>query len=335
MMAVAVLTLITVGFYPVLRLASSGSIAFQADGQLKAGSQLALLKISSNLTQSKRIFQNNANDLAFLRNGAAYKIDLGGVPGADLVGSTLPVIESEKYPTTVPPASAGNCLFFASLSSSPEMEVMDGTLPTPVALTLRVDAYRFHFYYVGEGQMGKIGNQINRMLYEWESADYVDWAQISAIQDATIKTNVLKALAGLGRVYAWDPSQTNANAAFYKYDDQGVVTAQGSHTILRNSGGPMVKVVGSAKGPGYAYGVSPNTTLTQGGANDYFTKHPVPKFASRNALAPQFPSGFEALVSGYPAARQVFLRLVLAADTGYKHDIACEQSQLSSVRDVW
>jgi hypothetical protein len=339
MMVMALMALVAVLFYPVINVSQSGSVNFEANFQMRNAGQVCLQKMSHALVQCKRLFGNNAGDLTFLNPDASGKplnLDLGGLP-PPIVESRLPVKEADQSPATAAKASVGNSLFLASLNRSQDLN--------PIAITgspseVTVDIYRFYYYYVGAVGGHDIGGKSKRTLWRWESVDYADYGQLIAITDLAKSTNTVAILMALGVNYAWDHSQLASSQSFYKFNPN-ILTMDGidvtfavaappepAHALKKKSGESMISVLTAITGSGYAYGVSPNSSA------QWITKHKVPQFTDPSPSG-EFPSGFEALVTGYPSNRQVLIRLVLAAKVGSHNLQSYEQVQITAVRDIW
>lgn len=293
---------------------------FEVTNQLKTNAQKAVNSINHYLAISKRIFENNTNDLAY-----AARLTLSITP---MPGTRLPVINETGSLSPDSPdfsqSSVGNCLFFAS-SGSPLViqNVLDGT-GTPH--TMRIDYYTFNFYYLTADTSVNMANKNKRFtLISWHSKGYADWGQLNSISDATLKINTLIAIYNSGIIYAWNTSQVNSNAAFYEIGPGGSLTQQAAHTIPVASAKELIKITTGIMGWTFKYGVAFNTDGT------FVIKDTVPRFASVNG---NFPGGFETLVTGPNSSRQVFVRLVLMAQSaaGLK---SYEQTCLAAVRDLW
>jgi hypothetical protein len=327
MIAVAILGIISAGIAALLTGFQRNYSVEDARIGIKTGTQTAVNKIALNLTATKRIFQNNAGDNAFL---ALAQIS-APAPGA-LAGSLLPQINdgASMSPNSgaFVASAVGNSLFFASL------DLPFVTVPTILDSssnpnTIRVDSYHFNYYYLSQSASTSVGGQGQIMLWEWHSVSFADYPQITAWTDATLQSNLVKSLVAAGYTYAWDPGQNAANSAFYQL---GVVGGVGTITALvtapaltQKTAAPMIKLLTGSLGAGYSYGVAQNTGAA------FTIPYAVPQFGTANG---KFPSGFEIVVVGSSSARQVLMHLVLAAQGAFKGLIANEQVVVATARDI-
>lgn len=91
----------------------------------------------------------------------------------------------------------------------------------------------------------------------------------------------------------------------------------------------MITIITGITGGGYHYGVSPNT----GGS--YNLLYPVPAFATATTSPNVFPNGFETMIVGASSTREVFVRLVLAAQGSFKGTVSNQQVVMATVRDLY
>ncbi len=302
---------------PMINLTRSGTVQYEAHMQIKTAAQKTMNKIQHRLVECKRLFQGTAPDILFQMRWSP-----DGQP-EPISGSVLPVIQpngSLADPSALS-GSTGNMLFLASLGVPEDLSVLNGS---GVSENLRIDNYRFCFYYVGAGSGKLVGDKFNRTLWEWESVAYADYSAIMAISDTAKRLNAVSALMNKGFLYACDLSTVTAAGAFYLLNSTGTLSPQIYHMIVRDSGGPIA-AMGNMTGS-YSYGVSPNTGGT------FTPKDSVPKFATASG---EFPSGFEVLVTGVSGSRQVVARLVMAASSGITRSVSYEQMIYATVHDVW
>ncbi len=316
MIASAVLLLLTVMFYPIIKVSQSGSVKFEAGFMIKKEVQKCLLEISHRLVQSKRVF-GRTDDIRFLTNLS------GQTP--ELPNSLLPLIQINATPGApgYPQASVGNALLFASQVRSQDLDLVDANAN---AFSARIDIYRFYCYFLTVGETS-VSNKPARVLYRWESVDYADFSQINTFTagPSLRQQMIVQAFAALGLTHAWNPSQIDYAASFFKLKADGTMPGEpGAYEIERLTETPLMTVQKATSG--YRYGVAPNTDPATN------PKHPVPLYTVPNG---DFPSGFEVMVGGISSNRQVFYRLVLAAESTSVTTISVEQAQLTTVRDVW
>ncbi|MBV9079597.1 MAG: prepilin-type N-terminal cleavage/methylation domain-containing protein [Elusimicrobia bacterium] len=325
MIGAALLGILALAMAPVYQASQRAFTSLEARTSLKSQGQDAVNKVGHRLSECKRMFENNANDNAFLA-----RVQLGTAP-AVMAGSVLPV--SEETGSISPSsaafvaASVGNQLFFASVLAAGDFNVLDSSANTK---TVRIDEYWFNRYYIAFDTASKsVGGNTRRVLWEWHSRTYADYNQIMAISDTTKRNNTVTALVNAGIAYAWDPSTTTVTAAFYTLAVGGAVATQSGHTILMGNSGTcrdMLKLTTGLTVGGFRYGVSPNT----GGG--FSTAYLVPQFAVASV---NFPSGFEVVDIGPNSARQIFIRLVLVAEGPFPGPIGSEQVLLTDTRDLW
>jgi hypothetical protein len=298
---------------------------------IKTAGQTALNTIATNLTACKRVFQNTAGDLTFLGI-----VQYGTGAAAPLAGSQLPQINdgasmSVSSPAFVPSA-VGNSLFLASNDKpfTDPAPILDGS-GNPY--TLRIDIYHFDYYYLSQGTGKGVGGKNQIMLSEWHSVDFADYSEIVTWTDPTLQANLVKDLKAAGYNYAWNTTQSSTTAAFYQLNADGSIPVLGAPTLPQSSAGSMLQIVTGALGSGYHYGVAPNTSAT------FKIPYPVPVFCVSSPAPPctqtaTFPSGFEIVIVGSSSARQVLMRLVVAAEGVFKGAIANQQMIVAIARDV-
>ncbi len=322
----ALVAVLVLSVVPLFNVTSRGFTSLEVNTVLSSGSQAALNKIQHRLVESKRIFGNTASDNAFLA-----KVTFSGAPSV-LSGSKLPVIVStasiSPSSATFNAANVGNSLFFASLDSTADFDdiaVSGGTQG------IRIDTYVFNYYYLSPDSSQTIGGSAVRRLWEWHSVRYADYIQIVNITDTTKRTNTITALKNSGIDYAWCSSATVATSAFYTLTAGNANPgASSGHSIPKASGSNsqknMLQLVRGVTTGGFRYSVSPNTS------GSFNPKHTVPVYGMASG---NFPSGFEVLVVGPSGTRQVFMRLVLAAQGSFKGFLSNDQTVLVTTRDVW
>lgn len=318
MLASIILSILVLAVAPVFNMTQRGFTSVEARNALKTSGQEAVNRLSHKMVECKRLFENTAVGNAYL--ALIQRVEAP----ATLADSRLPSLEETGSVTpssgTFVPASVGNSLFFASVDRPRDLTVNDSGGDTQI---VRVDTYVFNYYFLSQDDSITIGGQPGRRLWEWHSGLYADYNQIVGITDATTQANVVAALQSGGIPVAWDPSSTSAGAAFHTLNANGSITLVGDPEIAERWAAEMIVIRRAATGS-YRHGVSPNT-----GAE---SAHPVPHFAAADDA---FPSGFEIVAVGPNSARQVFVRLVLAAEGSFGGGMTSEQVSLATVRDLW
>ncbi len=315
MVAVAVMSIIVLAVSPMFTLTQKGYSSMEAHNALKMSGQETINRIGNKLTQCKRFFDGSAASTPFLARVSIASPTL-------LAGSKLPIVEEtgtlSPSSSTFVASSVGNSVFFASIEAPCDVSVG--------AESVRIDSYQFNYYFLAEDGTASLGPQRKIVIWEWHSKFYVDYIQIMSISNVTKRNSVVSILFSSGTTYAWDPSATNVNSAFYLLSAGGGITAEATHVILQDSLKPMIKMITGVTAGGFRYGVSPNT------GSAFKSSQKVPNFATANA---KFPSGFELVVIGPNSSRQVFLRFVSVAQGSFSGYIADEEVLLATVRDLW
>lgn len=328
-LAATITSMVLVSANQALRLAQHGMASQQAHTALTSTSQKALNEMASQLAQSARIFRRTDADLGYLLKceqgpAASYLAPVGDSSGN---GNTrLPLIEENGSlsPTSANfvPASVANSLFFAGYDAALDAIVKD---VGGADHSIRLDTYHFTLYYLSEDPSATLGGQPRLNLWEWKSECYVDWQQLENLKliDGTAYANAATELGNRGIAHAWKRSETDVDQAFYIC---GQTTAEFNFTIAHHSSRNLVSILSAVALGGFRAGVSPNTS------GSFSTAQPVPQFATG---ADKFPSGLEVIAVGPSSGRQIFLRLVMAAQGTFKDPIAHEATVLVNVRDVW
>lgn len=314
---------------PILKASRQGFISAEIQNSLKESDQSIQSHISRNLVQCKRIFENVANDSAFVGR-------IGPVAPLALAGSLMPTkvengILSPK--SDADRLQVGNSLLFARFDVPIDMmatATTSITAPQGYNESIRLDAYRFDYYYLNlMGNGLKLGDKEALNLWEWESIPYVDYGEILAIQNFTKSTSTVAILYSMGYRTAWLPSSKLVDDAFYNLYSSGTTSHAASSLITplriqpdRNSS--LLKILTGITSQ-YSYGVSPNS-------GNQASRNPVPAFAKSNG---DFPGGFEVQVVGNAMARQVYMRLVLMARGADGIIRSNEAVCLTSTKDVW
>jgi hypothetical protein len=326
MVSVAILGIVSAGVVTLMTGVQRSYGVEDARVGLKIAAQTAINKMALNLTACKRLFQNNAGDNAYLA-----LVQLGAGAPSVMSGAALPGINDgasmSPSSSTFVASAVGNSLFFASLDLpfTTAAPIADSSASTH---TLRVDSYHFNYYYLAQNAQRGVGGQNQVMLQEWHSVSFADYSQVTTWSDATLQANLVKALFAAGYTGAWDPSQASVSSAFYTLSAAGAITPlspKNGATLAQKTTAAMIQIITGTLGYGYRYGVALNT----GGA--FQLPYSVPQFATASG---NFPSGLEVVVVGASSARQVLMRLVLAAEGVFNGDIASQQVVLATARDI-
>ena len=300
---------------------------FEASNSLKINNQNTVNRMYLRLGRNKRIFQNTSADTPFLS-----AVGLTGAP-AVMSGSKLPVIEIDG--TVSPgtsgfhPSSFGNSLFFAYNDKALELlEVNDSAASTT---TVRVDTYKFSYYYLTSQDSPQILGRQTYKVVEWESVPYADCDQLNNIANSTKRYSTVSALINAGVNFCWAPSATSSTVAFSSFTrtstDSGTIDSSPLHTIQRHDSTILTKLTTGIMGAGYMYGVSPNAA-----AGDGSFKKTVPAYA---AASGNFPAGLEIGITGSSSGRQVLIRSVVIAKGSVMKMMADEEVIVCSARDIW
>lgn len=295
---------------------------YEMTTQLRKANQQSMNRIHLRIGSCKRLFENSSNDMAFLA-----RVDLSGCPSV-LTGSKLPLIEETGSlvvnTTSFINASVGNSIFFATTDMTSTLsDVYDST---DALNTVKIDVYRFYYYYLTPDNSRSVDGRSTYKIVEWKSIKYADYNQLNDISDATLRQNTAAALYNDGIFYAMNISQINVSNAFYQITNAGIIIIQPSHSITLDEFTTLTDIMTGIMGSGYIYGISSNTTG--------WTRAPktVPLYANAGGL---FPGGFEVAIVGQSGGRKVFLRSVLVSQYGTQYIIGDEASHISSVRDLW
>lgn len=318
MIASAVLSILVLAVMPVIRLSQQGFSSMEARNALKSEGQAAMNRIGHKLVECKRLFENTTADNLFLARAQLSVPALANsrLPGLEETGAISP------SSGTFVASSVGNRLFFASVVPPADLTVLDGGGNTE---TVRIDLYVFNAYHLAGDAAKSVAGQSRRVLREWHSGSYADYNQLSGIPDPTKRANAARSLVNdRGIAFAWDPSTVDVNAAFYAINGgSGALTLQPAHAIAGNSSAEMMRINTGLTLGGFRWGISPNIASTP---------NPVPQFGTAGG---NFPSGFEVVVVGPNSARQVFMRMVMAAEGTFPGTITSEQVLLTTARDLW
>jgi type II secretory pathway pseudopilin PulG len=314
LLALAIMGIITPVLVSLLTYVTSGFTGYEATSQLRKMNQKTLNRIYLRVGSCKRIFQNVTLDNAFVG-----RLILTGCPSA-LAGSALPSIQTASTlnvgTTDFISSSVGNSLFFANNESTQVLATG----------TVRIDTYRFNYYYVTSTNPNPLPGVESYGIVEWRSVLYADINQLNSITNAALRTNVVKELYGKGVSYTWNPSTTDVNSAFSNLASNGSITLSATHTIPQYKNRFLTNAITGIVFGGYRYGVSCNSS--------FWTKAPktVPIYA---VAAGKFPGGFEVAIGGPTAGRQILIRSVLVARGSMRSIIGDDTQIVCSARDLW
>jgi prepilin-type N-terminal cleavage/methylation domain-containing protein len=320
-MAVAIFSIVLPLVSVFLMKITTGFAMYDMRSELRRVNQQTNNRIYLRLTACKRIFETATGGAAYLG-----KLTLTGCP-AVITGSVLPVIQETGSMVLGDPdfvaSSVGNSLFFAVNDVTP---ILTGIVDShAVSGTVRIDTYRFYYYYLTQIAAKSIDGKISPKLTEWQSGLYADYNQISNISDATKKANTINALIAQGITYAWDTTQTGISTTFYSLSG-GAATLVASHSIVKAGYTNLTSMVNGSMGSNYSYGYSPNSSgLTS-------PPKKVPIYATENGL---FPGGFEVMITKQSAGRMVLIRTVLVSKESTHSTVGDELTNVTCTRDLW
>jgi hypothetical protein len=315
-MAVAIVGIITPMVLSLLMTVLKGFTGYEAAVQLRKNNQASINRIYLRLGSCKRMFENET----VAANNYLTRISLTGYPTL-LAGSKLPTISETGVlnidsPTFVS-ANVGNSMFFVSNDSS---SVLSDTG------TVRIDLFRFNYYYLTSDNPHPLYDRESYLLVEWRSIQYADYNGLVRITTAAVQQSAVKELVASGINYAWDSSAVATNAAFYNLTTGGAMVSVPAYTIENYKCTTLTSLLTGIVMGGYKYGISANSA---GWAKAPKT---VPKFATANV---KFPGGFETAVVGHSSGRQVLMRTVLVAQGNMPSIIGDDILLITSVRDLW
>ena len=323
MMAVVIIGIVTPVITMLLMQTLKGFTAYESTMQLRKTNQTTLNRIYLRLGSCKRIFDNSTADNVFLS-----RVDLSAAP-ALLSGSVIPTIQRSGSlaigTTDFIPADVGNCLFFANNDSMP-------TLLTGTA-TVKVDVYRFNFYYLTSANPKPIRAAETYSVVEWQSVQFADYDQVMAVPTTDTpnrQKNMIAALYASGIQYAWDSNQTDATIAFYSFNASGAISSagMGAFSIPMYRSKVLTSMMTGIIIGGFSYGVSSNSSL--------WTTAKCPKTVPVYGVASsKFPGGFEVAIAGSSSGRSVLIRSVLVAQGTMQSIVADDLENVSMARDVW
>ncbi|HEY5040279.1 MAG TPA: hypothetical protein VIJ93_14530, partial [bacterium] len=338
---------------------TQGMAADEMHIQLQSLNEQTMLRVHERLVAGRHLFQNDQSGVSFLNLVTAAAGGMSATTRSNfpiLAGSKLaleqPIIGSGSFsPVTATRANFGNSLFFGTYDASQSMgsPYLPYFSPATIsgasisygsgqAATVVFDLYRFYYYYLTTVNPKSLRNVATYRLVEWQSIQYADLNEINDIGDPTLQTAAISWLATPGNVspgnaayavtWAWDPTQTDPNKAFYTSTAaSGVFTPFTPMTkIFEGVVNSLTRVSSGILSTGFFYGISPNSAL--------WTASPVvvPQFG---IAAASFPSGFEVGISGSSAGREVMIRSLLVAQGSAPKIIWNDQTMVHNVRDTW
>lgn len=322
---------ITIIIIPILVLlfisTNKNFIYYEAFNNLKQANQDSVNRMYIRLGRSKKLFENTLEGNAFLA-----RADLSGCPSV-MGGAVLPLVKPSGSfsPSSVNfDASAfGNSLFLAYNIAPAILEGIEKDETGVETQTVRIDLYRFLYYYLTPDNAPSFKGSQGYKLVEWESQIYADCEQIGRIINDAKKSNVVNSLINRGVDYCFYASRYNVADAFYKLETSvgtGQMTLDTTHTITKKGYKILTKMLTAMMGRSYSYAVAPNTA---GFPN---IRYPVPLYANASG---SFPAGFEIGICGLSAGRKVLVRSVLMAQAGIGSFVTNEMFVISNSRDIW
>jgi hypothetical protein len=325
LMITVTITLLIVPILTLLFISTNKNfIFFEASSTLKQINQNSINRIYVRIGRNKKIFENTIEDNAFLA-----RVDLTGcysVATGSKLSITNPSGSFSPASANFDTASFGNSLFFAYNIAPAILENIEKDASGVETQSVRVDLYRFLYYYLTPDDAPVFAGRQSYKITEWESQIYADCEQIQRISDDAKRSNVINALVGAGHTYCLDTSQADVSNAFYELS-AGALSLEPNHTIVENKCQILTKILTGILSGGYSYGVSPNNVGMSGGIS-----HSVPLYTT---ISGNFPAGLEVGVVGLSAGRRVLIRSVLIAQTGVNSYLTKDISIISSSRDIW
>jgi prepilin-type N-terminal cleavage/methylation domain-containing protein len=346
-------------------------LIMRAQNEMKIMNQQGLTRLSSNLSQAKRVFDRSGTGASlFAYNAAtpsANKWELGNapppIPGSrlpytQLIGSLAPERNCDNSPTNYfwPPA-VGNTLAYAKLTGS--------FSDFPLSNRRSIDIYRFYYVYITDyanlsgGEKNYIQIRDNNLLpaqslIEWQSVAYADYQQLQNYLSETNVTDqgaILNALRNSpnGAQFAWDTSVNNLVATgaplpFYQISTS--VLGSSGHRLRYQRYANVMRMKSDGE---MVYSVAYNRR-TENGAGHFPIRPEVPQFFKAvpdtpcpSALpTPQattaadfsFPRGFEVMVVGPASGRKVMMYSTLSARTSFGFLASYPEIQITAVKDL-
>jgi hypothetical protein len=262
-------------------------------------------EVSSLVNTSRKFFQSDDVGKGYL---AGMQLPLGIAPGA-----RLPVIVEDESldDDEVGEPTTGNILLFVR-EANPAPAVADPLL----GKVRHIDTYRFVCIYPHQTTSTLVPEQPPALdLVVWRSVVFPSWQQITEIQDATQRKNVLKDLhKRFGYRHAWNPDGA-LGASFYAFQADGNIDGSplGNFTVKED---PSVSEQGRL--------VYARTQLARTDEDAHSTRAVL----SQDDAEIWSPNGFEVKVTGASRSRQVWIHLVLEVPEVGSHRTATLASTL-------
>jgi hypothetical protein len=319
--------------YDLLVGTAQTNLYLEANNDLSEYGQRLVNEIKTEVLQSKRLIDDSSQGLGYLAalelDNAPVPIDSTALASLEVNGSFSPsLLGDAEHPFD--PDSVGNSIFFVQ-AVTPYLHEGNG---------VRIDLYRFIYYYLSKNNAREIAEQGNILeLIRWESAVFADYNQLLRLSDfddgGAILLATLQALkvedtaAGRPAVdMAWNPDE-DAGSAFYSFAGGALAGSPDSgYKIGQHDAGQAISQLNAPRiGGDMVYSVAFNT------CENFDLGDTVPVFATADATADGFPHGFEVMMGGPTGGRRVLVRLVLAADSGSARLVSRENVVLINARD--
>lgn len=320
--------------YDLLVGTAQTNLYLESNNDLSEFGQRLVNEIKSEMLQSKRLMDNTTVGAGYLAalelSSAPEPIDSTVLPTIELNGSFSPSMASDPDLPFVA-ASVGNAILFAEAMTPYIDDTND----------VRIDTYRFVFYYLAKNTGARFQERDHFLdLYRWESVQYADYSQLRALlnrddEGATL-SSALSALqtedAATGRpaiTVAWDPGE-EVDAAFYDFEGSSSLPESPDSTHEPNMAS-VSSALPRLSGP--RIGGKMEYTVAFNSSESFDIGDAVPQFATADTSGDGFPNGFEVMMAGPTGGRKVFIRLVLAADSGHARLVSRENVVLVNARD--
>jgi type II secretory pathway pseudopilin PulG len=298
---VAIISVLSLIFYSLVVGTMRTNMLLEAENSLTSYGQQTINALKSEVAQSRRIYQNSTEHNAILGRIS--------IPSAypRITNSRQATVDGDATdPKSVAGTDMGNSLFF--LEDRPPFK-LENSSTTPPTVIYMIDLHQFNYYYLSEKNAGglQIGSKTTFMdLIEFQSKPYANYQQMADAQNdlsSSDYSSLANALIASGIHFCIDLSASDVNNLFYEISGSSL-NARSSHTIQTASAKPAILLIEGAKATGNVrYSVAFNK------GSDFNIFEPVPKYSNDTSI----PFGFEVIIIGASAARQVTVRLVLTA----------------------
>ncbi|HJQ39360.1 MAG TPA: prepilin-type N-terminal cleavage/methylation domain-containing protein [Thermoanaerobaculia bacterium] len=285
----------------------------ESHNDLAIVSQKGVNSISTELLQTRLVFQENAL-------GQSYRAALQLSPRYPVwTDSLLPVIQAG---TGIAPDTTtrftGNSLLVARQLEPVSITYDHDNNVNTAEIEFLADVYRFEYVYLTSSPSPAFSNSGRSLdLVMSKSITYADYFQLSAMGAFTGR--IVTKLIARGLTRAWDPGQPLASA-FYALSgatdntfdaaiNNPAIALAEAKTVLPGLRGGHI----SGK---MVFSVAFVPTSPQPA---YPLRLPIRLYAPADATRPGFPSGFEVKIAGPAGNRQVMTRLVLMSHYGARH----------------